>query len=499
MTTYSLRKGAAEKTKTDVVVAGVVKTKKGLAMAPGGEGVGAAYGRKLQPLLSTLGFEGKPGEVVKIPTAGTLKSPLLILVGLGEDEKVTPEAVRRAAGVAARAVSNAATVALALPASDADHVRAVADGYQLGTYSFTAFKTTPAPDVAGEVVILSDAARQKEVAAALETSQVVTAATRLARDWVNTPPGDFTPAKFADAVAATKKERKVAKVTMKVMDEKELGADGCGGIVGVGRGSANPPRLVQLTYKPRGAKAHLALVGKGITYDSGGLSIKPAASMMTMKCDMAGAASVVAATFAIAELGLPIAVTTYAPMAENMVSGTATRPGDVITIHGGKTVEILNTDAEGRLVLADALVKANEDKPDVIVDVATLTGACQVALGDRVAGVMGNDDELIGTVKSAGERVGEALWPLPIPDEMGEKVRNNSKIADLAQHNTERWGGALYAAAFLREFVGDSTWAHVDIAGPAFNEKPAYGYVTAGGTGMSVATLVELADTLARR
>jgi leucyl aminopeptidase len=499
VTMYSLRKGAAEKTKTDVVVAGVVKTKKGLAMAPGGEGVGAAYGRKLQPLLSTLGFEGKPGEVVKIPTAGTLKSPLLILVGLGEDEKVTPEAVRRAAGVAARAVSNAATVALALPASDADHVRAVADGYQLGTYSFTAFKTTPAPDVAGEVVILSDAARQKEVAAALETSQVVTAATRLARDWVNTPPGDFTPAKFADAVAATKKERKVAKVTMKVMDEKELEADGCGGIVGVGRGSANPPRLVQLTYKPRGAKAHLALVGKGITYDSGGLSIKPAASMMTMKCDMAGAASVVAATFAIAELGLPIAVTTYAPMAENMVSGTATRPGDVITIHGGKTVEILNTDAEGRLVLADALVKANEDKPDVIVDVATLTGACQVALGDRVAGVMGNDDELIGTVKSAGERVGEALWPLPIPDEMGEKVRNNSKIADLAQHNTERWGGALYAAAFLREFVGDSTWAHVDIAGPAFNEKPAYGYVTAGGTGMSVATLVELADTLARR
>jgi leucyl aminopeptidase len=499
VTTYSLRKGAAEKTKTDVVVAGVVKTKKGLAMAPGGEGVGAAYGRKLQPLLSKLGFEGKPGEVVKIPTGGTLKSPLLILVGLGEAEKVTPEAVRRAAGVAARAVSNAATVALALPASDADHVRAAADGYQLGTYSFTAFKTTPAPDVAGEVVILSDAARQKEVAAALETSQVVTAATRLARDWVNTPPGDFTPARFADAVAATKKDRKVAKVTMKVMDEKELEADGCGGIVGVGRGSANPPRLVQLTYKPRGAKAHLALVGKGITYDSGGLSIKPAASMMTMKCDMAGAASVVAATFAIAELGLPIAVTTYAPMAENMVSGTSTRPGDVLTMYGGKTVEVLNTDAEGRLVLADALVKATEDKPDVIVDVATLTGACQVALGDRVAGVMGNDDELIGTVTSAGERVGEALWHLPIPDEMGEKVRGNTKIADLAQHNTERWGGALYAAAFLREFVGESTWAHVDIAGPAFNEKPAYGYVTPGGTGMSVATLVELADTLSRR
>jgi leucyl aminopeptidase len=182
-----------------------------------------------------------------------------------------------------------------------------------------------------------------------------------------------------------------------------------------------------------------------------------------------------------------------------MVSGTSTRPGDVITMYGGKTVEVLNTDAEGRLVLADAIVKATEDKPDVIVDVATLTGACQVALGDRVAGVMGNDDELIGTVRSAGQRVGEALWQLPIPDEMGEKVRGNTKIADLAQHNTERWGGALYAAAFLREFVGESTWAHIDIAGPAFNEKGAYGYVTPGGTGMSVATLVELAETLSRR
>ena len=499
MTTYSLRKGAADKTKCDVVVAGVVKGKKGLEMATGGEGVASAYGRKLQPLLSTLGFDGKPGEVAKIPTNGTLKSPLLLLVGLGDSAKVTHETVRRAAGAAARAVSNAASVALALPAEDADHVRAVADGYLLGAYAFTAFKSGPAPDTAGEVVILSDAARQKEAAAALETAKVVAAATMLTRDWVNTPPGDFTPEKFAAAVTAARKDRKSAKVTLKVTDEKTLEAEGYGGIIGVGRGSANPPRLVQLTYKPRGAKVHLALVGKGITYDSGGLSIKPAASMTTMKCDMAGAASVVAATLAIAELGLPIAVTTYAPMAENMVSGSATRPGDVLTMYGGKTVEVLNTDAEGRLVLADAIVRAREDKPDLIVDVATLTGACVVALGDRVAGVLGNDDELIGSVKDAGSRVGEAFWPLPIPDEMGEKVKSNTKIADLAQHNSERWGGTLYAAAFLREFVGETKWAHLDIAGPAFNDKGAYGYVTPGGTGMSVATLVELADTLSRR
>jgi leucyl aminopeptidase len=255
--------------------------------------------------------------------------------------------------------------------------------------------------------------------------------------------------------------------------------------------------MVRLSYKPSGAKAHLALVGKGITYDSGGLSIKPGTSMATMKMDMAGAATIVNTTLAIAELGLPVQVTAFAPMAENMINGSATRPGDVLKMYGGRTVEVLNTDAEGRLILADALVHAVEEKPDLVVDVATLTGACVVALGDRVTGLFGNDDALIGRLEDAAERAGEALWHMPIPDEMVEKVRNNSKVADLAQHNTERWGGASYAAAFLREFVGDLPWAHLDIAGPAFNEKPAYGYVPTGGTGAMVATLVELAQDLA--
>jgi leucyl aminopeptidase len=497
VTTYILRKGAAEKTNADVVVMGVQSTAKGLEAAPGGEGVAAAYGRKFAPLLSTIGFTGKPGEVTKVPTGGTIKSPVLLLVGLGEQSKVTPETVRRAAGVAARTVSNAATVAVALPAGDAEHVRAVADGYLLGSYAYDEFKTKKAPDRPGEVVILTDVARDKAATTALETAQVVTAATMLARDWVNTPAADFTPEKFAAAITATKKEKKSAKVTVKVTDEKELAAQGCGGIIGVGQGSANPPRLVQLTYKPRGAKTHLALVGKGITYDSGGLTLKPGPSMTTMKCDMAGAAAVVAATFAIAELGLPVAVTTYAPMAENMVSGSSTRPGDVLTMYGGKTVEVLNTDAEGRLVLADALVKATEDEPDLIIDVATLTGACVVALGERVGGVLGNDEDLVERVKAAGDRAGEALWPLPIPEEMTEKVRNNSKVADLAQHNSERWGGTLYAAAFLQEFVGENRWAHLDIAGPAFNDKAPHGYTPSGGTGIAVSTLVELAGELA--
>ena len=496
MTTYNLRKGSAEKIRCDVVVAGVVQTKKGLAVAPGGEGIGAAYGRRLRPLLSTMGFEGKPGEVVTLPTAGAVRSPLLILVGLGEESALTTEAVRRAAGLAARTVSNAANVAVALPAADADHVRAVVEGYALGCYTFSDFKSTPAPEGPGEVIVLSDATRSKEAAAAMETAQVVAAAANQVRSWVNTPPGDLTPEKFAAAVEELKKQKKSAKVTVKVTDDTALRADGFGGIVGVGQGSANPPRLVQLTYKPRGAKTHLALVGKGITYDSGGLTLKPGPSMTTMKSDMAGAAAVIAATFAIAELGLPIAVTALAPMAENMVSGTATRPGDVLTMYGGKTVEVLNTDAEGRLVLADALVKAIETEPDLVVDVATLTGHCVVALGERVAGLMGNDDELMAAVRSAADRVGEAVWPLPIPEEMGEKVRGNSKVADLAQHNTERWGGALFAAAFLREFVDGRPWAHLDIAGPSFNDKAPHGHTPFGGTGVAVATLVELASSL---
>ncbi len=496
MTSYTLSKAAAEKTKTDAVVAGVVRTAKGLQPAPGAEGVAAAYGRRFAPLLSTLGFTGRPDEVAKIPTGGVVRSPMLILVGLGDADAVTPAVVRRAAGAAARAVSNAASVALALPAPDAAHVRALAEGYELGGYAFGAYKSAGPEEGPGEVVILTGTARSKESAAALETARVVAAATMLTRDWVNTPPGDLTPGAFADAVVAENKRRKAAKVSVEVTDEKQLAADGFGGIVGVGRGSANPPRLVRLRYRPRHPKASLALVGKGITYDSGGLSIKTAAAMRTMKSDMGGAAAVAAATFAIAELGLPIEVSTYVPMAENMPSGNATRPGDVLTMYGGRTVEVLNTDAEGRLVLADALVLATEAKPDLLVDVATLTGACETALGDRVGGIFGNDDDLVGRAIDAGTRVGESFWRMPVSAEMTEKVRTYSKVADLMQHNVDLYGGALYAAAFLQEFVGDAHWAHFDIAGPAFNEKGPYGHVPSGGTGITVATLVELATDL---
>jgi leucyl aminopeptidase len=497
VTTYTLRSASPAKTKCDAVVVGVVQGAKGPELADGGAEVAKAYGRKLRPLLATLGVSGKAGETVKAPTAGTLGSPLLVLVGLGKT--VDAVAVRRAAGVAARAVGNAASVALALPTGTSELVRAVVEGHMLGGYTFTTYKSEPAKKGPGEVVVLSEIARRKEAVTAFEEAQVVARAVAVTRDWVNTPPGDLTPPAFADTVVAATKEltkgRGAPKIGITVHDEQALAELGCGGILGVGAGSAAPPRLVELTYAPRGAQHHVALVGKGITFDSGGLTIKPATSMGEMKSDMAGAAAVVQATYVIASLGLPVKVSTFVPMAENMVSGSAIRPGDVLTQYGGTTVEIQNTDAEGRLILADALVRATETKPDVIVDVATLTGHMVVALGDRVAGVMGSGD-VVDAVLAAARTAGEEMWPMPIPEAMHDRIRS-SKVADLSQHDWIRWGGGLYAAAFLREFTGGLPWAHLDIAGPSFNSGGPWGHVTAGGTGVAVGTLVDYVRAIA--
>jgi leucyl aminopeptidase len=498
MTSYTLRSASPANSKADTVVVGVVQTPKGVSLAPGGEDVAKAYGRKLRPLLSTLGVTGKAGEVVKVPTSGTLGSPLLLLVGLGSATEA--DAVRRAAGAAARALTNAATVALALPADSPELVRAVTEGHALGGYAFTTYKNDSKKDATapGDVVVLSPVARKKETVTAFEEAQVVARAVATTRDWVNTAPGDLRPPDFADAVVAAGKAlgkgRGAPKVTIKVHDEQALAELGCGGILGVGQGSSAPPRLVELTYSPRGAKTHLALVGKGITFDSGGLTIKPAQGMQEMKSDMAGAAAVVQATFAIAALGLPVKVSAFAPMAENMLSGSAIRPGDVVTIYGGTTVEITNTDAEGRLVLADALARATELGPDVILDVATLTGAMVVALGDKVAGVMGTE-EIVERVLAASASAGEPTWPMPIPEEMKERI-TSSKVADLTQSDWVRWGGGLFAGAFLREFTGGLPWAHLDIAGPSFNSGAPSGHLTSGGTGWAVGTLVDYARAL---
>ena len=297
-----------------------------------------------------------------------------------------------------------------------------------------------------------------------------------------------------------KKEASKYGVKVEILNEVALKKGGYGGIIGVGQGSANPPRLLHISYSPSKFKKRFAFVGKGITFDTGGLALKPAQGMEAMKSDMAGAAAVVAAVFAIAALKIPVAVDAWAPLAENMVSDTATRPSDVITIYGGKTVEVLNPDAEGRLVLADALIKAAEVGKklgglDGIVDVATLTGAQVVALGTRTSAVMSNNEKFSAEFLSAATIAGESFWPMPLPVELRASL--DSPIADLANIG-DRSGGMLVAGLFLKEFIDPQTpWLHLDIAGPAFNEKKAHGYTPVGGTGIALRSLITLAELAA--
>jgi leucyl aminopeptidase len=500
--TIAVRKASAVTVKVDAVVIGVAPADGGaVALIAGADGIDDALGGSLVQTLRALGAKGKADEVTLVPSGGAVAAPVIAAVGLGKDRNVDNdaalEALRRAAGAAVRRLTGkAGTVAFALTADDAADIGAVAEGALLGAYSYERYRSTQGgdrPTPIATLTILTEKSRDKAVKNALTRAQSVARAVNLTRSWVNAAPSDLYPAAFADQAKA---EAKKAKLAVEVLDQKALTTGGYGGIIGVGQGSERPPRLVRLTYRPARAKKHLAFVGKGITFDTGGISLKPADSMVTMKCDMGGAAAVLAATTAIAELGLPVAVTAYAPMAENMPSGSAQRPSDVLTMYGGKTVEVLNTDAEGRLVLADAIVRAGEDKPDLIVDVATLTGACMVALGARTFGIMANDDELATNVRAIAARVGEDGWPLPIPE--GTRERLESKVADLANIATQRLGGALVAGAFLQDFVADGiAWAHLDIAGPSFNEGGPFGYTPSGGTGSAVRTLIGLAEAAA--
>ncbi len=489
MSTVSLRHTSALTVEVDALVVGIQSSGDGLVPAPGAGELGDAYGTSFSEILKQLGASAKAGDVCKLPSPASVTAPIVLAVGLGDIGVIASDTLRKAAGAAARALSGKATAAVSLPATDDEAVRAIAEGVLLGAYGYDRYLSKKHEPV-GDVVVLSDLAGSTSAQQALATATTVAEAVNFARDLVNQPPNDLYPESFATELVG---RAKGTDVSISVLDEEALESEGYGGILGVGKGSARPPRLVTMAYRPSKPVAHIALVGKGITFDSGGLSIKPSNSMVTMKCDMSGAAAVAAATFAIAELELPVRITAYACLAENMPSGHATRPGDILTMHGGKTVEVLNTDAEGRLVLADGISTANAEKPDLIVDVATLTGACVVALGAKVSGVFSNDEALHRELPEIAESVGEAMWPLPIPDEMYDKVRT-TKIADLSQHNPESWGGALYAAAFLREFVGEGiTWAHLDIAGPAFNDGSPSGYTPKGATGAAVRTLVALA------
>jgi len=438
-----------------------------------------------------LALTGDPDEVHRLPAAG-LRARSLVLTGAGDG--AAPESVRRAVGAATRALAGLANAAVVLPDDGLATLTAAAEGALLGAYTFTRYRTQDQADRRSgapleQVQLLLGHRATKVETRAVERAQVVVEAVHTVRDLVNTAPNDLYPAAFADAARAAAKGVKGVKVT--VLDEKALAAGGFGGLIGVGQGSARPPRLVKVTYTPSRAKQSVALVGKGITFDSGGISLKPHANMDEMKSDMAGAATVLASVLAAARLGLPVAVTAWCALAENMPSGTAQRPSDVLTINNGTTVEVLNTDAEGRLVLADALAAAVGEGPDLVIDAATLTGAQIISLGRRVAAVMGTDDARDQVVAAAGA-AGESMWPMPLPEDLKDGLK--SKVADLANVG-ERWGGSLLAGLFLAEFVGTTPWAHIDFAGPAYNTSGPYGYTPDGGTGMGVRTMVAVLES----
>jgi len=485
----TLAKADAVTAKADLLAVPVFA---GAELGPGAEEAVAALGAPVAPLLEARGFTGKTGEVAALPTLGRLEATVLVLVGVGERAKVDAEVLRRAAAAVVRQGRGAGkavtTLPQALPADPAAAVQAVTEGALLAAYRFDKYKRAKAngdgpPAELGALALVPGEARRAALTGAVAAGQARAAATNLARDLSNEPANALHP---ADLAAAARKLLAGKGVTVKVKDEKALAAEGFGGIVGVGQGAEHPPRLIELRYAPKGASGEVVLVGKGITFDSGGLSLKPPDSMKTMKTDMSGAAAVLAAMSVLADLDVTVAVTGYLASAENMPSGRATRPGDVLTMKNGKTVEVLNTDAEGRLVMADALALGAAAKPDAIIDVATLTGACVVALGNRYTGLMANDEALAAELLEAAAEAGEPTWRLPLPPEYRKDIE--SDLADL-KNVGDRYGGALFAGLFLQEFVDDRPWVHLDIAGPARAESDD-GYLSKGSTGAAVRTLL---------
>ncbi|WP_299955516.1 leucyl aminopeptidase [uncultured Modestobacter sp.] len=488
-----------EKLSADAVVVGVGKGPDGLLSTPGADAVDRLLGGRLLTALADLGARGGEDEVTKLPTFGQGPFPVVAVVGLGAPQPAggySPEALRRAAGSASRALTGRSSLVSLLAAvggaPDADRLHAVGEGSLLGAYEFTAYKSQlpadrPTPPSSVELVV-PDAAAAK---APLARVRAVVDAVYLVRDLVNTPPNDLYPAELAARGAAAGKK---AGLSVEVLDEKGLAAGGYGGILAVGSGSVRGPRLLRLEYKGKKAKTSVALVGKGITFDSGGISIKPAAKMEDMKSDMAGAAAVIATVCLVAELGLPVDVTATVPIAENMPSGTAYRPADVVTFRNGRKAEITNTDAEGRVVLADAICRAVEDSPAYLLETSTLTGAQLVALGTRTAGVMGSDD-LRDAVVEASRRSGEPMWGMPLPPELRRGL--DSPVADMVNANADRMGGMLVGGHFLAEFVpAGLPWAHIDVAGPAYNTGAPWGHTPKGGTGVPVRTLLATIEGL---
>jgi leucyl aminopeptidase len=464
----------------------------------------------LQEMLATIGVTGASDELRRLPgsvasgavssgdASGSGSFGSIALIGIGA-EPVTPDTLRYAAGSITRQLRGIDSIVLALPTSSPDEVLAILEGAAIGAYAYTVYRSGQDASrlPARSITVATGIAATEGL---VERALVVAEALSSVRDLVNAPPSDLYPETFAAAVQNLGAD---LPVVVDVLGEPELTAGGFGGILGIGQGSTRGPRLVKISYSPSGASKHLALVGKGITFDTGGLSLKPAAGMVGMKYDMAGAATVMAVTLAAAKLRLNVRITAWLCIAENMPSGSAARPNDVLRIRGGKTVEVLNTDAEGRVVMADGLVAASEEYPDAIVDVATLTGAARVALGNRYAGLMG-DTDLVASILEAAQTTGELFWPMPLPAELRSLL--NSDVADIANAKVGNTAaGMLLAGVFLREFVGKTQdderqipWAHLDIAGPANNSDSGFGFTGKGPTGVAVRALLRLAEDISR-
>ncbi len=435
--------------------------------------------------LAERGFQGKVGEACAVPADD---GSTVVALGLGNPENVSAETFRRAGAAFTRAAWNDTRAAIAAldAAGEVDRglaAQSLVEGASLGSYRFIKYKSEAKPCTLESLVVVG---RGAKVQTGADRGARIAGAVALARDLVNEPAGAMTPSRLAE-VATEVAEREGLEIT--VLDEVAIANEGLGGLQGVAQGSDQPPRLIELVYDPPGARGTVALVGKGITFDSGGLSLKTADGMETMKTDMSGAAAVLATMSVLPALAPKVKVIGILPTTENMPSGHAIKPGDVLKIRNGKTVEVLNTDAEGRLVLADGLSLAVEAGVDAIVDLATLTGAAMVALGRKIAGLMGNHDAWMEQVSDAADRAGEKVWPLPLPDEYRTKI--DSEVADIRNTGGDRYGGALTAGLFLKEFVGDVPWTHLDIAGPARSEEDD-AYTPKGGSGFGVRTMIEL-------
>ena len=469
----------------DAVITGMYP---GRRVAEGTTAVTRALGSWARDALENAGFDGEAGQVAHLANPTDTGPRMVVFVGLGTELDL--ESLRQAAGTGMRAVPRRIrSVATTLHRVDLDgSVGAVLEGMALADYVFETYKSESEPRAELAVEMIGG---PSDVAGPAEAASVMADAVGFARDLVNEPPKGKAPLDLAQRVGAVASS---AGVSHAVWAGDDLHDEQMAGLLAVGGGSSREPCMVRLEYTPRRPKAHLVLVGKGIVFDSGGLNIKSSEFMATMKSDMAGAAAVAAAVVAIARLGLRTKVTAYLPLAENLLGEGAQRPSDVITYRNGTTVEVANTDAEGRLVMADALCLASELEADLIVDVATLTGATKVALGPKIAGVYARDETLAHRVQHAADSAGERAWTMPMPTDY--RKWNESPVADVKNAFGIKYGGGIGAALFLEEFMRESPWVHIDIAGPAFVDDTEH-YVLKGGTGYGVRTLIELAASLA--